>query len=88
VARRPLEGERICLDGGRRTTQLMRDSLGIQGPLCSNVFSFSSSQWFRQASSSLRLSFSQQTDEPVSCIFWVRFFLLASLGAPGNALLR
>jgi hypothetical protein len=24
----------------------------------------------------------------VFCIFWVRFFLLASLGAPGNALLR
>jgi len=29
VARRPLERERIYLDGGRRTTQLMRDSLGI-----------------------------------------------------------
>jgi hypothetical protein len=28
VARRPLERERVCLDGGRRTTQLMRDSLG------------------------------------------------------------
>jgi len=28
VARRPLEREQICLDGGRRTTQLMRDSLG------------------------------------------------------------
>jgi hypothetical protein len=28
VARRPLEREGICLDGGRRTTQLMRDSLG------------------------------------------------------------
>jgi hypothetical protein len=28
VARRPLEKERISLDGGRRTTQLMRDSLG------------------------------------------------------------
>jgi hypothetical protein len=28
VARRPLERERIGLDGGRRTTQLMRDSLG------------------------------------------------------------
>jgi ankyrin repeat protein len=28
MARRPLERERICLDGGRRTTQLMRDSLG------------------------------------------------------------
>jgi hypothetical protein len=28
VARRPLERERIYLDGGRRTTQLMRDSLG------------------------------------------------------------
>jgi len=28
VARRPLERERIDLDGGRRTTQLMRDSLG------------------------------------------------------------
>jgi hypothetical protein len=27
VARRPLERERISLDGGRRTTQLMRDSL-------------------------------------------------------------
>jgi hypothetical protein len=27
VARRPLERERIYLDGGRRTTQLMRDSL-------------------------------------------------------------
>ena len=28
MARRPPERERICLDGGRRTTQLMRDSLG------------------------------------------------------------
>ena len=28
MARRPLEKEGICLDGGRRTTQLMRDSLG------------------------------------------------------------
>jgi hypothetical protein len=28
VARRPLERERVYLDGGRRTTQLMRDSLG------------------------------------------------------------
>jgi hypothetical protein len=28
VARRPLERERISLDGGRRTTQLMRHSLG------------------------------------------------------------
>jgi len=28
VARRPLEEEEVCLDGGRRTTQLMRDSLG------------------------------------------------------------
>jgi len=27
VARRPLEREQVCLDGGRRTTQLMRDSL-------------------------------------------------------------
>jgi hypothetical protein len=29
VARRPLERERVSLDGGRRTTQLMRDSLGV-----------------------------------------------------------
>ena len=28
MARRPLEWEGLCLDGGRRTTQLMRDSLG------------------------------------------------------------
>jgi hypothetical protein len=28
VARRPLEKEGLYLDGGRRTTQLMRDSLG------------------------------------------------------------
>jgi hypothetical protein len=28
VARRPLERELVYLDGGRRTTQLMRDSLG------------------------------------------------------------
>jgi len=28
VARRPLERELVHLDGGRRTTQLMRDSLG------------------------------------------------------------
>ncbi len=28
VARRPLEREGVSLDGGRRTTQLMRDSLG------------------------------------------------------------
>ena len=28
MARRPLEGEGLYLDGGRRTTQLMRDSLG------------------------------------------------------------
>ncbi len=28
MARRPLEREPICLDGGRRTPQLMRDSLG------------------------------------------------------------
>jgi len=28
VARRPLEREGVYLDGGRRTTQLMRDSLG------------------------------------------------------------
>jgi len=28
VARRPLEREQIYLDGGRRTMQLMRDSLG------------------------------------------------------------
>jgi len=28
VARRPLERERVYRDGGRRTTQLMRDSLG------------------------------------------------------------
>jgi len=28
VARRPLEREEVYLDGGRRTTQLMRDSLG------------------------------------------------------------
>ena len=28
MARRPLEKEDLCLDGGRRTTQLMRDSLG------------------------------------------------------------
>ena len=27
MARRPLEREQVCLDGGRRTTQLMRDSL-------------------------------------------------------------
>ena len=27
MARRPLEREEVCLDGGRRTTQLMRDSL-------------------------------------------------------------
>jgi len=26
--RRPLERKGVCLDGGRRTTQLMRDSLG------------------------------------------------------------
>jgi hypothetical protein len=34
VARRPLEREGVCLAGGRRTTQLMRDSLGGfgQGP--------------------------------------------------------
>jgi hypothetical protein len=33
VARRPLEREGIYLDGGRRTTQLMRDSLGgVQQP--------------------------------------------------------
>jgi hypothetical protein len=25
---KPLERELVCLDGGRRTTQLMRDSLG------------------------------------------------------------
>jgi len=31
VARRPLEREQISLDGGRRTTQLMRDSLGSNG---------------------------------------------------------
>jgi hypothetical protein len=80
--------EVIFLDCGAGGPQLKRNPLGIQGPLCSNVFSFSSSQWFRQASSSLRLSLSQQTDEPVFCIFWVRFFLLASLGAHGNALLR
>jgi hypothetical protein len=30
VARRPLEREWVYLDGGRRTTQLMRDSLGIR----------------------------------------------------------
>ena len=28
MARRPHEREGVCLDGGRRTTQLMRDSLG------------------------------------------------------------
>ena len=28
MARRPLEREQVYLDGGRRTTQLMRDSLG------------------------------------------------------------
>ena len=28
MARRPLEREEVSLDGGRRTTQLMRDSLG------------------------------------------------------------
>ena len=28
VARRPLDKEGVYLDGGRRTTQLMRDSLG------------------------------------------------------------
>ena len=28
MARRPLEREEVYLDGGRRTTQLMRDSLG------------------------------------------------------------
>jgi hypothetical protein len=33
VARRPLEREGLYLDRGRRTTQLMRDSLG--GPACS-----------------------------------------------------
>jgi TonB family protein len=33
VARRPLERERVCLDGGRRTTQLMRDSLGCASPI-------------------------------------------------------
>jgi hypothetical protein len=33
VARRPLEGERIDLDGGRRTTQLMRDPLGVRGAM-------------------------------------------------------
>ena len=27
MARRPLETEQVCLDGGRRTTQLMRESL-------------------------------------------------------------
>ena len=33
MVRRPLERERVGLDGGRRTTQLMRDSLGgAQGP--------------------------------------------------------
>jgi hypothetical protein len=30
VARRPLERERVCLYRGRRTTQLMRDSLGAR----------------------------------------------------------
>ena len=33
MARRPLERERIYLDGGRRTTQLMRDSLGSAIPM-------------------------------------------------------
>jgi hypothetical protein len=33
VARRPLKRELVCLDGGRRTTQLMRDSLGANRPL-------------------------------------------------------
>ena len=28
MARRPLQGEGVDLDGGCRTTQLMRDSLG------------------------------------------------------------
>jgi Domain of unknown function (DUF4431) len=34
VARRPLDRERVYLDGGRRTTQLMRDSLGSASPRC------------------------------------------------------
>jgi surface-adhesin protein E len=34
VARRPLEREGICLDGGRRTTQLKRDSLGARHGPC------------------------------------------------------
>jgi len=37
VARRPLEREGVYLDGGRRTTQLMRDSLGgATGPMTNN----------------------------------------------------
>ena len=33
MARRPLETEQVYLDGGRRTTQLMRDSLGRTRPI-------------------------------------------------------
>jgi hypothetical protein len=40
VARRPLEKEQVHLDGGRRTTQLMRDSLGRACPV--RTLSFSS----------------------------------------------
>jgi hypothetical protein len=50
VARRPLERERVYFDGGRRTTQLMRDSLGrhhtqetlviLYSPLASRTGSF------------------------------------------------
>ena len=32
MARRPLERDGVSLDGGRRTTQLMRDSLGAMRP--------------------------------------------------------
>jgi hypothetical protein len=39
VARQPHERERIGLDGGRRTTQLMRDSLGRQ-PVTPEILDF------------------------------------------------
>ena len=38
MARRPLEGERIYLEGGRRTTQLMRDSLGRPSTITATLY--------------------------------------------------
>ena len=57
MARRPLEKEHLYLDGGRRTTQLMRDSLdgGLTSRTMAGTVSECTSGWSVESPMSRRL---------------------------------